>query len=392
MKILDKLLLISILMGSGLSFNKIYLYHILLVVITLLSLKSIHKVKYRKEDLILYIFLLYSFIRVFLSENLILGLKNQIYILIGISIYLNMKSLLKKNEKKVLNLIKYVYIFSCFIGIMEVLRLKRWYTSAYNISENSPSAFYGNINNYATVIVMVFPFILLKKNSISKFFILVTSLILLYFCDSRTNIIAIIIEMGFYFIMKLINTRGKNKVLTLFLGIIVSFSLKDKVKDSYELLYALYNSSSILNGSIGTRKTFIVNILNELKNFKVFLFGVGGGNSTIIHQKALATQEIYNSHSFFLEILVEYGIFIFLLLFIYYFNLIFKNYKNYKKTKEKIYLSIVISLIGTAIGVNSMSTVIYFFPFWCILGFVSYYSMKEVKNDKFRFKYNSTSI
>lgn len=392
MRILDRLLLISIIMGSGLSFNKIYLYHILLVVIIIFGLKNIHKVKYRKDELLLYIFFLYSFIRIFLSENLILGLKNQIYILIGISIYLNMKNLLRKNEKKVLSLIKYLYIFSCFIGVMEVLRLKRWYTSLYDISLNSPSTFYGNINNYATVIAMVFPFILLKKNSISKFLILVTSLVLLYFCDSRTNVIAIIIEVGFYFIMKLINTGGKNKVLTLFLGIIVLFSLKDKIKDSYELLYALYNSTSNLNGSVGIRKTFIVNILNELKKFKVFLLGVGGGNSTIIHQKALGTQEIYNSHSFFLEILVEYGIFIFLLLFIYYFNLILKNYKNYKKTKEKVYLSIIISLIGTAIGVNSMSTVIYFFPFWCILGVASYYSMKEVKNDKFRFKYNSTSV
>lgn len=376
----ESLLVISMIAGSGLSFHKIYLYHIFMIINFFIFICYINKNKFHfiLENKIILLFFIYSLLHIFCSKDFVLAIKNQIYILCGISIFYTFKILLKKNNIHILRLLKKIFIFIIVIGVLEIFHIIRWYSSPYTIDLSVPSGFYGNTNNYATVLIIIFPFIFFMKNSIKKFFILLLMIFILKKCDSRANEIALIIEIFIFIVLVFYKSGLYKKIFLFIIGIVSICLLKNKIVDKFHLFYELVNATESRADSIGLRKMLILNLLFELKKIKVFLFGVGGGNAAIIHK--MKTGELMSSHSFFLDLLVEYGIFMFSLLVIYYINLILKNLKSYIKKNNYINGSLFISLIGFAIGLNSMSGVIYFFPFWCLLGMADFYSCKERKN------------
>ena len=329
-----KIFLISMLMSHGLSIGKLYLYHILLMLTTfygifiLINGKGLRK-NFITKNKVIVLFFLYSFFHCFFVKDFYLAIQNQVYIILGISVFFSIKYLLSCNSNQTLNIIKKVIYFAIFIAILEILKIYRWYNSGYELSFESPSAFLGNINNFATVIIIVMPFIFFMKNNLKKIFCFLLLTYILISCDSRANNIALAIEIFIYFLIRIKEKKIIYKIGLFLLG---------------------------------------------LKKINVFLFGTGGGNSIIIHMTRNNTSGIFSNHSFFLEILVEYGIFIFLVLSFFYISLIMKNYKNYKENKNEINGAIFISLIGFAIGLNSISTVIYFFSFWIILGIADFYA------------------
>ena len=375
----ENLLIFSMIAGSGLSFNKIYLYHIFMIInfIIVIYYIKIDNYKFIIENKVMIIFFIYSFFHMFFVIDYILTLKNQIYITCGISIFYTIKYLLIKNSPQVFIIIKKIFFFSCLIGFLEIFHIFRWFSSAYSLDLSSPSVFWGNINNYATVLIMILPFIFFTKNSLKKLIILLISIYLLIKCDSRANNIALIIEIFIYTILVFYKSNIYKKIILFFSGFFLIVLLKNKIIEKFYLIYELFVASSIRMDSIGVRKILIINLLSELKKINVFLFGLGGGNSIVIHKIKGNTYGILSNHSFFLELLVEYGIFIFILLGSYYLILIYKNLKRYLKLDNHINGALFISLIGVAIGLNSMSGMIYFFPFWLLLGIADFYSDKK---------------
>lgn len=380
----EKILIFSMIVGSGLSFHKVYLYHIFMIFNLLIFIYLfINKKRLRitkkniKNNFIFIIFFIYGFFNCFLAKDYTLVLKHQIYIICGISVFCTIKILLIKNYYQVFIIIKKIFFFSCVIGFLEVFHIFRWFGSAYDLEISSPSVFWGNINNYATVLIMIFPFILFMKSSLKKLIILLVTIYLLIKCDSRANNIALIVEIFIYAMLIFYKSNVYKKIILFLSEFFLIGLLKDKIIEKFYLIYELFTASSIRADSVGVRKIIIVNLLSELKKINVFLFGVGGGNSILIHKIKGNTYGILSNHSFFLELLVEYGIFVFILLGIYYLMLISKNLKVYLKTNNYINGSLFISLIGVSIGLNSMSGVIYFFPFWCLLSIADFYAYKE---------------
>lgn len=373
----EKVLLISMIMGSGLSFNKVYLYHIFFV-INFLYWGIIKKFKIKKnllkENIIIIIFFIYSSMHMFFIEDYILAIKNQIYILLGVSIFFTIKILLNKNKNEVLNIFKKIFILACFIGVLETINLFRWYVSPYDLNISYPAAFYWNTNDFATILIGIFPFVFFMKNFYKKIIFFSIVFYLLKKCDSRSNEIALIIEIFIFLLLILQKSNPFNKILIIFIGIFTTFLLKKQILSKFLVLYDLIFVSISSSDSLGVRKALILNLLSELKKTYVFLFGTGGGNSIVVHKIKNNTHGMLSNHSFFLELFVEYGVFIFSLLGIYYLKLIYRNFKFYLKTNNYINGSLFISLIGFSIGLNSMSGVIYFFPFWILLGIADFYS------------------
>ncbi|WP_338998855.1 O-antigen ligase family protein [Fusobacterium animalis] len=378
-----KIFLISILMSHGLSIGKLYLYHILLMLTLLYGISILVSGKGLKKSFITknkvtILFFLYSFLHCFFVKDIYLALQNQVYIICGVSVFFSIKYLLSYNSVQTLNIMKKVIYFAIFIAILEILKIYRWYNSGYELSFDSPSAFLGNTNNFATVIIIIMPFVFFIKNDLKKLFCFSLLIYVLISCDSRANNIALVIELFIYLLLKIKEKRIIYKIGLFFLGLIVLYIFKEKLYTMYALLLELFNSNAVATDSIGVRKAIILNLIDELKNMNIFLFGTGGGNSVIIHMTRNNTSGIFSNHSFFLELLVEYGIFIFLILSFFYVSLIIKNYKNYIKNKNEINGALFISLIGFAIGLNSISTVIYFFPFWIILGMADFYTENKI--------------
>ncbi|MCG6841086.1 O-antigen ligase family protein [Fusobacterium nucleatum] len=382
-----KIFLVAMLMSHGISIGKLYLYHIFLIlniiyIFSFLIQNGKIEKSIIKRNKVIFIFFLYSFLHCFFVEDIYLALQNQVYIICGISIFFSIKYLLSYNSVQTLNIIKKVIYFAIFIALLEILKIYRWYNSGYDISFDSPSAFLGNTNNFATAIIIVMPFIFFMKNSLKKTIYFLLLFYVLISCDSRANNIALAIEIFIYFLLKIKEKRIIYKMGLFFLGLIGIYFVKGKLYAMYNLLLELFNSDAVATDSVGVRKAIILNLIDQLKKINVFLFGTGGGNSIIIHMTRNNTSGIFSNHSFFLEILVEYGIFIFLVLSFFYISLIMKNYKNYKENKNEINGAIFISLIGFAIGLNSISTVIYFFSFWIILGMADFYA----ENKKLHYK------
>lgn len=374
-----KIFLISILMSHGLSIGKLYLYHILLMLTLLYGISILVSGKGLKKSFIIknkvtILFFLYSFLHCFFVKDIYLALQNQVYIICGVSVFFSIKYLLSYNSVQTLNIMKKVIYFAIFIAILEILKIYRWYNSGYELSFDSPSAFLGNTNNFATVIIIIMPFVFFIKNDLKKLFCFSLLIYVLISCDSRANNIALVIELFIYLLLKIKEKRIIYKIGLFFLGLIVLYIFKEKLYTMYALLLELFNSNAVATDSIGVRKAIILNLIDELKNMNIFLFGTGGGNSVIIHMTRNNTSGIFSNHSFFLELLVEYGIFMFLILLFFYISLVIKNYKNYIKNKNEINGALYISLIGFAIGLNSISTVIYFFSFWIILGMADFYT------------------
>ena len=382
-----KIFLISMLMSHGLSIGKLYLYHILLMLTTfygifiLINGKGLRK-NFITKNKVIVLFFLYSFFHCFFVKDFYLAIQNQVYIILGISVFFSIKYLLSYNSNQTLNIIKKVIYLAIFVAILEILKIYRWYNSGYDISFDSPSAFLGNTNNFATVIIIVMPFIFFMKNRLKKTIYFLLLFYVLISCDSRANNIALAIEIFIYFLLKIKEKRIIYKIGLFLLGLIGIYFVKGKLYTMYNLLLELFNSDAVATDSVGVRKAIILNLIDQLKKINVFLFGTGGGNSIIIHMTRNNTSGIFSNHSFFLEILVEYGIFIFLVLSFFYISLIMKNYKNYKENQNELNGAIFISLIGFSIGLNSISTVIYFFSFWIILGMADFYA----ENKKLHYK------
>lgn len=374
-----KIFLVAMLMSHGISIGKLYLYHIFLVLnifyifVFLIQNGKIEK-NIIKENKVIFIFFTYSFLHCFFVEDIYLALQNQVYIICGISVFFSIKYLLSNNSVQTLNIMKKVIYLAIFIAILEIFKIYRWYNSGYDLSFKSPSAFLGNTNNFATVIIIIMPFILFMKNNLKKSFFFLLLVYVLISCDSRANNIALVIEIFIYFLIRIKEKKIIYKIGLFLLGLIGLYIFKEKLYTMYTLLLELINSDAVATDSVGVRKALILNLIDELKKINVFLFGTGGGNSIIIHMIRNNTSGIFSNHSFFLEILVEYGIFIFLILSFFYVSLIIKNYKNYVRNKNTINGAVFISLIGFAIGLNSMSSVTYFFSFWIILGIADFYA------------------
>lgn len=378
-----KIFLVAMLMSHGISIGKLYLYHIFLILNIiyifnfLIQNRKIEK-SIIKRNKVIFIFFLYSFLHCFFVKDIHLAFQNQVYIICGISVFFSIKYLLSYNSVQTLNIMKKVIYFAIFIAILEILKIYRWYNSGYELSFDSPSAFLGNTNNFATAIIIVMPFIFFMKNRLKKIVYFLLLFYILISCDSRANNIALSIELFIYFLLKIKEKRIIYKIRLFLLGLISTYFVKEKLYAMYSLLLELFNSDIKNTDSVGVRKAIILNLIDELKNMNIFLFGTGGGNSVIIHMTRNNTSGIFSNHSFFLELLVEYGIFIFLILSFFYVSLIIKNYKNYIKNKNEINGALFISLIGFAIGLNSISTVIYFFPFWIILGMADFYTENKI--------------
>ena len=350
-----KIFLVAMLMSHGISIGKLYLYHIFLIlniiyIFNFLIQNGKIEKSIIKRNKVIFIFFLYSFLHCFFVKDIHLAFQNQVYIICGISVFFSIKYLLSYNSVQTLNIMKKVIYF----------------------------AILGNTNNFATAIIIVMPFIFFMKNRLKKIVYFLLLFYILISCDSRANNIALSIELFIYFLLKIKEKRIIYKIRLFLLGLISTYFVKEKLYAMYSLLLELFNSDIKNTDSVGVRKAIILNLIDELKNMNIFLFGTGGGNSVIIHMTRNNTSGIFSNHSFFLELLVEYGIFIFLILSFFYVSLIIKNYKNYIKNKNEINGALFISLIGFAIGLNSISTVIYFFPFWIILGMADFYTENKI--------------
>ncbi len=268
------------------------------------------------------------------------------------------------------------------------------------VNKYMPSTVFGNPNDFATYIALSIPFIVslihyTKRIFVRLFGILVFSIsfYLLIKTLSRANYIVIILEFIFFLVF-LLSTRVRFKViLTICLVLLVLFIVNLNTILVQNLLrnnIIFQQIQSILSlWSLEYDSTRIR--INLIKNSLVFLqnslgFGVGAGNA----EYYMANYAIYNTwgltnpHNWWVEILVNYGVVVFIGYILYYFSLFRNLYKIYFRLKDRlekmICEALILGLFGFLFASISSSSIFalgfnwLFFAF--ALAFLNYYRNK----------------
>lgn len=248
-----------------------------------------------------------------------------------------------------------------------------------------PTGVFRNPNDYATFLVLSFPFSLgyLKYSKLLLIRILsliciISSFYFLIICSSRANIIALFVEISFFWLF-LSNLKQKIKIISIvvitFLTVVSIFpdliTIFTDIGDQFSLLSNFFDDNSL--DSIGKRRNLTKNCLNFV--YRTWGFGVGAGNAEywIANFSVFNTDGILNPHNWWIEIMTNYGIFIFAGYVFCYFCIIYSIYTSRKETYDKeiriISDALLTSLIGFPIASVSSSSVIALQPQWLLFAF-----------------------
>ena len=405
-------LIASAYIGVALSFSDFYLFHFFLTILAVIWLYQLKENQYRldfnlfSKHYVPTMILLFSWYLISLmwAPNIELGLKYLFYIACGLTISLSIISFSSNIDK----LNKIFYILSIFVFIEIAIALIESFTSfrmpissyssiapifgkdPINFSRfdnallysnfQPPTGFHWNTNDLAICMIIALPFFLCSRKTIIKLFGILSITTIVVMTASRAVFLALILIYSLYLFLI------KKRIGTLSLIWLSSITLLwgmsqlresenpriNELANSIEAL-SLYLSGNIdIGGSLEWRRDLVENGLNAFSN----TYGVGlGAGGSVANQELIGpvAGRFTSMHNFWIELLVEGGIFIaiitsFWLLSIIYQLFIISRTSNHDRIvyySQSLFLS-MIAFIPAAIAASST---IYFFPMWIMYGF-----------------------
>jgi len=362
------------------------------------------------------ILLAYIVLSIIIAADKKMAVKSIINYIIMISFILMMIIENKNYEKlkKSFKFFTWVYTGIILLGLLEIFGIKYGARNhyldlgltvkEYPFLKHIPEVFFYNPNNYAVLLVLGMTAIFIKiiyihgnENNWFYKILFLLSQINLIFTTSRTAWITIFIvyfvAFAFFIIRKELKSANKTikfAVVTLVIFVIFSFI------PSMTPYYGKFNSTPILKklnlynikkprednkavanvgdpGSINERFTLIFDVVDGVITNKHYL-GFGAGNVGNYIKYKDNTFGILNIHSFWFEILGDFGIGIFLYIIYIYLNLISdlvkKSNKGHQELKQYSYM-IALGLVAFIFLAFGPSSVITFEPFWILMGMAS---------------------
>ena len=423
----DKLsiaLIITAFVGVAISYSDFYLFHLVLAIVAITWFYQLKENKYilslkifsnNYVIALVAIFLWYIF-SLFWTLNLVLGLKYIFYLLCGKIITLCFISYSKNIEN--LNIafkaLVVLIITEIIIALAESFTGFRMPISSYsqfsnlfgkdpiNFSEieniliytriSPPTGFRWNTNDLAICMAISLPFFLCSKNNYTKIFgtLAITTLIIM--AASRAVFLALILIYSLYLIFI------KKRIGTLFVVWTVLFifflgtrqlSESDnprinEVANTIEALTLFLRGDVDVGGSIEWRRELVDNGLNAFYNSYGLGLGAGG---TVANQEIIGPVDgrFTSMHNFWIELLVEGGIFVAFIFSLWFISLVYKLFiisrtcldYNLKYFSKSLFLSMT-AFVPAAI---SASSTIYFFPMWIMFGFaISVVNLSKIKS------------
>lgn len=342
------------------------------------------------------IWIFYAFTSLLWAKSLKAGIIDLIFLIIGISLILFVTFTYKK-ERHYVNLF-YVWIFMFFLllvfGLINNLTLIHFPVSRFygidTYQKSIPTSVFANENDFASFISISFFFGLALLNRSKNIWVKIGSACLLLFSlyimsltSSRANYIAILLGLAFWFLF-FTNRQVKRYIIIagLFFTTLAIMIVPEKIYNGYNSVFNLI--ATLSNTSEGSS----VNIrINLIKNSIIFIseslgWGIGSGNSEY-YMKVFGTyptHTIVNIHNWWIELMVNYGIFIFTGYLFLYLGLIFYIYKIFKEAdgnNRMIAEALCTALIAFFLASISPSSQITLNYLWLLfafaIGFVNYW-------------------
>lgn len=248
-----------------------------------------------------------------------------------------------------------------------------------------PTGVFKNPNDYATFLVLSIPFALSSfrylRSKLVRLAALGSMILAFYFVlivGSRANMVAVLLELTFVWLfLTRINQKIKVTIASLAcLGLILVLSpvpIQHFFSGLTGQLGSIVEQAKLGTESVGVR-------INLARNGLLYLystagFGVGSGNAEywMANFARYDTAGILNLHNWWLEVLIDYGVFIFAGYIVMYFGLIRRLWCSWHKTikceERMIVEALLVSLVGFAVASISSSSIMAFMPHWLLFAF-----------------------
>jgi len=332
------------------------------------------------------------------------AIRNVIFLFMGVSvIFFSTYYFRRKKDLQILyNLWLAVFGILILVGFWEHLTGQHLPVSGYFHEMRirykfAPTGAFKNPNDYATFLALSIPFGLgifrYGHKKYIRFYGLCSILGAFYLIvavGSRANIIAVLFELFFIFVFLLNLGRKLKLVITVGICIVILFMfLPGPLQAFFSQITGELNSivsqTEQITSSVGVRMNLVRNGL--LFVYSTVGFGVGAGNSEyyMANFSQYNTAGVTDPHNWWLEILVNYGIFVFIGYVIFYMGIIRNLWKIYriKQTREEkmICEALLVSLVGFFFASISSSSIMAFKPQWLLFAFALTY-LNYVKNRK----------
>lgn len=416
-----EILLISSVLGVGISYSKIYLFHIILFLFIFFLIYLVSKNNFKlllckpstNLHKFLYIMFFWYFLSVLWSNNKFYAFEYLFYLINGIGISLIMIYFINTIEKqiRIFKILSYTFLFEALICILEIFTPFRWPISPFSkyvyyfnrepgadldapymeLLSHMPTGFQWNPNNLAVTFLILLPFVLNHKKRKIQFIGTLVILSIIFFTDSRGVLFSSLVLI---FLWAFLNFKRilKSFFIYIFIIFILFIPFKDeifqKLEETINVVYLYIQFEGNRKDSIGIREELIKIGWESLKN--TYYLGVGAGNSKTAAEKSNnpIIKDIKSMHNFWMEMLVESGAFFTALFFIWYFYIVYKLYIVSKKSNHpyvKYFAnSTYLSMISFIPGAITASSVIYLLPMWLMYGFAlvtinNYYKIRRNK-------------
>ena len=406
----------SAIIGPGLGYGKIYVFHVVLACASVFSAYYLYRQKrWDKLKVMLVPFLLFSFMGISLlwAPSFALGAKQILITGMGMGLIINLVALSETRSDLylILKTVAVLFVLSCTIGIFEsltgiswpwsrnspwlnklgrevFLTRKRFSREEVELIRHTPTAFFWNPNNLAVFVTCFLPFILFSK--LNRWLVLGATLLAL------AVIMAAGARMCFWVLMGmaplwLIFARKKVQwvsasVLTVLLFFIslnaYVWMLPVPMFDQFSPPYAEKVFNRPIAGhkkgtkghkpakppvaeeenSLSFRREMNKRAIKLLKQKPLFGQGPGGVEHEFTVRKNKS--KLVDLHFYWLELLVNYGIFWFLGLVA---ALVYVTRKLWKKNTRPA-RNLVFSLVLFSLCVISLSTAFYYLTGYLLFG------------------------
>lgn len=418
-------LLISVVLGPGVSYGNVYLFHLVLIpLVFFVFLNSEFRTQglvilKKPSNLTLIFALIWLVISISWAENRMMAISYVLQFAMGLLVLILCQIFISKKEDFVFILNKVLlplFLIILAIGLLESFTHFRWPISSISYHNNwfgrvntvdlslkteripgyllsSPTVFFFNPNHLAVFLCFFIPF--LMKSKWTNYILFVASVVIMVQTGSRLTLIALLLIL---LLFSLIN-RQKFRFLVLYLATLflpmvflshTLFAFKaneplEKITGVSVLSKVCLDCSDVLmvpkeeDHSQNVRWKLYTQGIDYIKQTK--LLGVGAGNAEWFNYKQRdKTNNVTSVHFYWLELFVNGGI-VLILLLLFYFGKMFLNL--WRLRRNPISQTIIMALFLFSLAVISLSSAHYFLSYYASLGLIAvWFNLNIENNDK----------
>jgi len=250
----------------------------------------------------------------------------------------------------------------------------------------APTTVFNNQNDYAAYLVvslsMILAWIRYSRNVFKRFFIgflFVAGIWLLILTLSRSCYIAFLMAVSFWFLFLLKFTKKVKAFVVTGLFVLAIYNLlpgqvAPVVTEAISQIKSLQTISFGQNygsSSLTVRSELIKGSLYSLVDSAGF--GVGAGNIENYFKSSPNYKAASNVHNWWIEILANYGIFIFVGYLVFFFSLLINLWRTWailqNRTEKMLCEALLLGCVSFIFAAISSSSIIEFRPQWLFFGF-----------------------